>query len=432
MNNFSNFLDSSWIQTYKNSDQLWLTDSLNWDKMSNVIISDFSFVSFLNNSFFLNSHLLVDSMTKLSQLDLILLLSNSSLLSFKTLFISMILDFNLEFTNVYLLELSFFSSNYQDIFSVLMVLSPELIFAFGDYFTLCFGESKFNFLPSAVFDSYSNNLNYSVSDSNTYFILFFFYVWFLLYFFILSNTLKWSINFSNHFLRFQYFFNNISKESRIQLEALIHTMLFFMFYWLAVLLTFDDDQEEMIELIDSLFFYFFITLTLYFVFRHSVHFFSFLDASVSEGRDNKFVFLQFRADFLSLFSFSMRFYALVFRVNVYDTVEDFFDSYYIFVGDFDDDEYLNELFFSLHGVMFFTMDNHDDRSFLLEDENDFLYDLYFIYFMLWGKFGYFLFLALELAAKISLGLFISYLITFEVHGVGCSYVEDNYLTTKRS
>ena len=188
----------------------------------------------------------------------------------------------------------------------------------------------------------------------------------------------------------------------------------------------------MIELVDSLFFYFFITLTLYFVFRHSVHFFSFLDASISEGRDNKFVFLQFRADFLNLFSFSMRFYALIFRVNVYDTVEDFFDSYYIFVGDFDDDEYLNELFFSLHGVIFFTMDNHDDRSFLLEDENDFLYDFYFIYFMLWGKFAYLLFLAVELAAKVSLGLFIAYLITFEVHGVGCSYVEDSYFLTKRS
>jgi len=78
---------------------------------------------------------------------------------------------------------------------------------------------------------------------------------------------------------------------------------------------------------------------------------------------------------------------LIFRVNVYDTVEDFFDSYYIFVGDFDDDEYLSELFFSLHGTIFFTMDNHDDRSFLLEDENDFIYDLYFIYFMLWGKFA---------------------------------------------
>lgn len=159
-------------------------------------------------------------------------------------------------------------------------------------------------------------------------------------------------------------------------------MVFFIFYWVSVLLTFDDDQEEMIELVDSLFFYFFVLLTSFFIFRHSVHFFSFLDASVSEGRDNKFIFSQFRADFLGLFSFTMRFYILMFRVNVYDTVEDFFDSYYIFVGDFDDDEYLNELFFSLHGVMFFTMDNHDDRSFLLEDENDFLYDFYFIYFML--------------------------------------------------
>jgi hypothetical protein len=144
--------------------------------MSGIIISDFSFLSFINNSFFLNSHLLVDSLTKVSQLDLILLLSNSSLMSFKVLFFSFLLDFNLEFTNVYLLELSLFSANYQDIFSLVMVLSPELIMAFSDYFSLCFGESKFNFLPSAVFDSYSNNLNYSISDSNVYFILFFLYV----------------------------------------------------------------------------------------------------------------------------------------------------------------------------------------------------------------------------------------------------------------
>jgi hypothetical protein len=143
--------------------------------MSNVLISDFSFLSFLNNSFFLNSHLLVDSLTKVSQLDLILLLSNSSLLSFKTLFFSFLLDFNLEFTNIYLLELSFFSTNYQDIFSLVMVLSPELVIAFSDYFSTCFGESKFNFAPAAVFDSYSNNLNYSISDSNTYFVLFFLY-----------------------------------------------------------------------------------------------------------------------------------------------------------------------------------------------------------------------------------------------------------------
>jgi hypothetical protein len=116
--------------------------------------------------------------------------------------------------------------------------------------------------------------------------------------------------------------------------------------------------------------------------RHSIPFFSFLEASIAEGRSNSFIFLQFRADALALFSFSLRFYMLIFRVNVYDTVEDFLDTYYIFVGDFDDDEYLNELFFSLHGKKIKKKDNQDDRSFLLEDENDFSYDLYFIYFML--------------------------------------------------
>lgn len=146
-------------------------------------------------------------------------------------------------------------------------------------------------------------------------------------------------------------------------------------------MTFDDDQEEIIEFVDTTFFYFFITLTLYFVYRHSVHFFSFLEASVSEGRDNKFILSQFRADVLGLFSFSMRFYMLLFRVNVYDTVEDFLDTYYIFVGDFDDDEYLNELFLSIHGTMLFTLDNNDDRSFLFEDENDFAYDLFYTYFV---------------------------------------------------
>jgi hypothetical protein len=69
-------------------------------------------------------------------------------------------------------------------------------------------------------------------------------------------------------------------------------------------------------------------------------------------------------------------------MNVYDNLDDFFDSYYIFVGDFDDDEYLNELFLSIHGTILFTLYNNDDRSFLLEDENDFSNDFFYTYFVL--------------------------------------------------
>lgn len=432
MRQYSNFVEANWMSTYKSSDQLWLTDSLNWDKVSSIATSDFSFISFLYNSAFINQHLLTDFITKVSQLDIILIISNSYVFTFKTLYIYMLMDINIDMFNLFISYLPLLNSNYQDVYSVVLLLSPELIFALSDFFSTYFFSSSINLVPASVFDSYVNNLNYSFHESVITFVMFVLYIWFLIYFVLTSASLKWSINYLNHMIRFQYFFIALSKETRIQFEAVLQTFVFFLFYWVAALITFDDDQEEMIEFVDTMLFYFFIMLTLYFLMRHSIHFFSFLEASIAEGRSNSFIFLQFRADVLALFSFSLRFYMLIFRVNVYDTVEDFLDTYYIFVGDFDDDEYLNELFFSLHGTIFFTMDNQDDRSFLLEDENDFSYDLYFIYFMLWGKFAYFLFLTVELAAKIVLGLYIVYLITFEIHSVGCSYSEDNYLSTKRS
>ena len=147
-------------------------------------------------------------------------------------------------------------------------------------------------------------------------------------------------------------------------------------------MTFDDDQEEVIEFVDTSFFYFFSLIILYLFFKHSVHYFAFLEASVSEGRSVAFVSKQFFNDFLGTLSLLLRFYILLFRMNVYDSIEDVLDSYYIFVGDFDDDEYFSELFLTIHSTLFFTLDNADDRSFLLEDEHDFSNDFFHLYFII--------------------------------------------------
>lgn len=428
---FSNFIEANWINTYKNSDQLWLSDSLNWEKTSALAFSDTSFVSFLYNSFFVSQHVLTDKISKLSYLDVIILKTNSWNFNLQTLYFSFLNDIYLDFFNLYLPLISLMGSNYQDFFTLIAIISPELNIAISDYFYEVFFFNNVNLLPAAVFDSFTNNLNYFSNDGFVVFIMFFLYVWFIVYFFLTSFSLKWSsFNFS-HFNRFFYYFYSISVETRIQLEAVIQTFVFFLFYWIVTLLTFDDDQEEVIEFVDTFFFYFFTIIILYFILRHSIHYFSFLEASVSEGRNVNYLVLQFRNDFLGSFSLLLRFYTLLFRMNVYDTLEDFFDSYYIFVGDFDDDEYINELFFSLHNTLFFTLDNHDDRSFLFEDENDFSNDLFFIYFMVWGKFSYFFFLMAELAARLGLAFYILYLILFEVHSVNCSYVEDVYFKTKR-
>jgi len=119
-------------------------------------------------------------------------------------------------------------------------------------------------------------------------------------------------------------------------------------------------------------------------------------------------------------------------MNVYDTLEDFFDSYYIFIGDFDDDEYFQELFLSIHGTILFTLDNHDDRSFLLEDESDFMSDFFYMYYVAWGKLFYFLAYMIEEGARVSLALYITFLIIFEVHSSNYSYKEDSFVWTKKS
>jgi len=76
-----------------------------------------------------------------------------------------------------------------------------------------------------------------------------------------------------------------------------------------------------------------------------------------------------------------RFLTLVLRLNIYDTMDDIHDSYYIFFEDFGDDEYLAEMFVSKFSFMFFDLDVKDDRSIFLENTLDFSADLYTIYFI---------------------------------------------------
>ena len=76
----------------------------------------------------------------------------------------------------------------------------------------------------------------------------------------------------------------------------------------------------------------------YFFYKYSVHYFAFLEASSSGSRSTMFLITQFKGDFLALFSMILRFYSLLLRLNVYDILDDCLDFYYVFLGDFDDDD----------------------------------------------------------------------------------------------
>jgi hypothetical protein len=63
---------------------------------------------------------------------------------------------------------------------------------------------------------------------------------------------------------------------------------------------------------------------------------------------------------------------------------------------------------------------------------DFSADLFTLYFIVWGKFAYFWLFILEEIARVTLALYVTYLLIFEMNAVDRSYCEDNYLLTKRA
>jgi hypothetical protein len=107
--------------------------------------------------------------------------------------------------------------------------------------------------------------------------------------------------------------------------------------------SFDDDCEEIIDVIDTSFFFFFVIMIFFLFFKYSVHYFSFLEASINDTSVVKIVSKQFVRDVTNTFALFLRAFTLLLRLNVYDTLDDLYDSYYIYVGDFDDDEYLSEM-----------------------------------------------------------------------------------------
>lgn len=439
MIDFNKFNHTNWTNQYYSNEYVWLNESLNCGKISNNLVNDWSFISFFNNSFFSNAHFLLDSKSNISLLDVILMWSsNNNSYSSETadssrLYYYFIIDIFSSFNTFFFDMLFILRNNISDISSPIIISNPELVLAIQDYAVLCFSENNMYYSVNSMFGSYISNLNLTFYTNSyiTYLAFYLIFTWVFVIFFLGTSTTIWR-NLSNPTItRLTQYLISFSAETRIQFESVIATVLFFLGYWVMTLMTFDDDQEEVIETINSCFFYFFTIVVSYLGYKYSIHYFAFLEASVAEGRTVGFIAKQFFKDFLNTFSLLLRFYILLFRINVYDTLEDFFDSYYIFVGDFDDDEYLNETFISLYGNMFFTSDNNDDRYVGLEDENSIFYDLFFIYFIAWGKLFYFIFFMAEEGGRLALALYICYLIIFEVHSVNCSYKESNYIISKR-
>jgi len=421
----------SWLESYLDKDTFWLDDALNWEEVFNLTLSDLTIYNFLVTPFFFSSYLFTDSFVKLSFLDLIFILETNKTIYSREFYDLFMWDVTSIIQNKFLSLQFLFYTDYQDFLVIILHYSPELSLALLDYINIYWTNSISHYTPSIVFDLFNDSLNATFSEFTEYLILFFFFFWLIIFFINVFHLIKWNNALEIYMVRYYYYLYAIAKETRLQFEATLQTFFFFLFYWSMLIATFDDDKEELIELFDTGFFYFFCLIILFLLYRYSIHYFAFLEASITEGRSVSYISKQFFRDFINTFALFLRFFILLFRLNVYDTLDDFYDSYYIFVGDFDDDEYFNELFFSMYPLLFFDYDVNDDRSWSLEDESDFMTDLFYIYFLCWAKFFTFIFFILEEILRLSLGFYICYLIIFEVHSVNASYTEDTFFSSHR-
>jgi len=133
------------------------------------------------------------------------------------------------------------------------------------------------------------------------------------------------------------------------------------------------------------------------------------------------IFSQSRSDVQELASLLLRFYALLFRLNVYDLLEDILDSYYLFLGDFGGEYLLNNSFFTLQAFENLSVTNTEE-SFSFEDTNSSLWsDIFQAYYILWARFVYFYLFCLGELGRVALAIYIVILIFFEIHATNLRF-----------
>lgn len=266
--------------------------------------------------------------------------------------------------------------------------------------------------------------------------LWFYNIIFLFFLLIFTNLFTLSQIYINYDLFFSKFFllmTNISKLNRFNLDIAFITFLIIIESFIFTIIQVEDNKISFVEFIDLYLIYFLCLISLMLFYKYSTHYFSFLEQSVIEGKNSSFVLKQFIRDTSNTFALLLRFFLLLFRLNIYDGLDDFLDSYCLFFSDFNENSEISSI------STFMLQLSNSDYFFLYDDINDDMVDYDFhLYFDLFNLFfilltdtsNYWLFI-LEEIFRLTLAFYIIYLIIFEAHAVNFSYLEDSYIIVKK-
>ena len=424
------YIKQNWASIYVEGSQSWFPNLLEINiKVSNNLVSDLSFFESILNLTYHNAYLDLRMVQGNSLLDYIILFTAKpgvSIGSFSQVLFTRLATDWVPQSNLYLYPLCFvYQYQQHSLDDIIPFLAPELIYAlqqtlysFGlSRAVLTFSINSFDTLIAHI------ESNYLASPGFVFFLTILpnLLLFSLVFFSILLTSVQKLLPFALVRSFKQLYKTAVGMSSNF--EFIFFLISSILLYLLMLLLISDDISEQVYELVSSYYLIIFTYLILALVLTYSIHIFAFLSLATYSKRSLLLVLRQFKNDIMDLLSLVMRFYVLLFRLNVYDLLEDLFDGYYIFLGDFGDEYLLDTNLIYLNSFDGFTQNNIEE-NFDFEDTNSNLWlDLFKLYYFFWGEFTFFYIFCLEEGARLLLATYIVFLIFFEIHATNMRFLE---------
>ena len=246
-------------------------------------------------------------------------------------------------------------------------------------------------------------------------------------FFIIYSTnvvrlsILWFLNISIYIISLLifYFISNILKVSKKIYILLYYILLLYLFN----LFLYNEVIIEYINIISLSIVIIFIYLIIYFYFKYNLFFLIFLELSIIAGKWLYYVFKQYCRDILNIAAYLLRIFLLFIRLNIYDGLDDFFDSYYIFIGDFNDYDYFEIIYFYSYNFISMTYDNLYDKSILNYVETEFYFNIIYMYTFILFKFLLLLLFLVEGVLRLLLASYIFILVLIEINNFNVIFIE---------
>ena len=419
-----------WLNQYTNLNGFWVEDSLNWDIAFSLATTDYTLYSILTSPFLMTTYIYLESFSKLAFIDVWAITEGSEQYDSQELYCAVIWDVcemlqPLSYSTQFL-----HYSDYQSLTTPMVHNTPELVIPLLEFIDYSKTNSTFRFILASGSTIFNDWIIVGISKLTNLGLMLLVGIWGSIIYVSVLRLTKWNNPLESYWTRLLLYFNSMSKENRLQLEATLITVMLFTFLHVFNIITFKDWYEESIERVTLWLFYTFLGVYVFFLYKNSHHYFSFLEASTTNRRSTSF-FVQFGKDASNSAVLWLRFLALLVRLNIYDTLDDVLDSNYIFACDFQDEVYTSDTWARFYNFLAYDSSYCVSKNPALPYNLNYPFDLFSIYFTVVLKFTTFVLFALEEIARVLLAFFILYLVIFEMQAVNRSYTEDRFIWNQR-